>query len=65
MQPAPISKVIHSQHVETRYVEADGTRFTDIRPLEELPALVESVERDGGRLVGVRQVTSSELLREP
>lgn len=50
-----LSEILRAQSVETRYLESDGRPFRDVRPLEELPQLVEKIEQEGGRLLGVRQ----------
>jgi hypothetical protein len=51
--PVRVSEVLHAQSVETRYDDVDGSRVTDLRPLDELVDLVNRIEEYGGKLVSV------------
>jgi hypothetical protein len=51
--PAKVSQVLDQICVETRWNEKDGLQMTDVRPLEELPALVDRIESNGWQLMGV------------
>lgn len=53
LHPIPVSEVLRAQSVETRYRASDGSLVRDVRPLSELPQLIDDIEDRGGSLIGV------------